>query len=118
MDRTDVVALCLAIVRAMQWPSALDELDLRAIREALAAQAARIAQLEAQVEQARNQATLDRGTIYMMGKAVEQARVDGVRLGIEAAWRWVQDNYPMDKRHIVPAIRQLDPIAIAGSKHV
>jgi hypothetical protein len=40
---------------------------------------------------------------------------EGVALGIEAAARYVQDNYPHDKRTLVPALRNLAPAAIIAA---
>ena len=41
--------------------------------------------------------------------AYERGKIEGARLMQEAAARWVQDNWPHDKRTLVPAIRALSP---------
>jgi len=40
----------------------------------------------------------------------------GVRLGLEAAAKAIQSNWPHDKRVLVPMIRALDAAAIARSE--
>jgi hypothetical protein len=64
----------------------------------------------------------DDNLIQAFARHREQARAaglaEGVALGIEAGARYVQDNYPHDKRALVPAIRNLDPAAIIAARAV
>lgn len=51
------------------------------------------------------------GHIYYADILAELARhrIAGAKAALKKAARWVQDNYPHDKRVIVPAIRNIDP---------
>ena len=48
-----------------------------------------------------------RAILPLLSREIAKARAEGRREGIEDAAKWVQDNWPHDKRTLVPAIRAL-----------